>query len=445
MTTHPAGRAILHEANINGFDYVGIEGVRFHVESIQIFEDHCKPYFTAQMIIETYDHAHEAFIFPTAEVFISFECPSSDPSFVSHRYSERFRIFSHDSEQISSGQQKNRLRHKLSLIGQEFYNDRHNNVIRSDNLKTGTAAASSIHEKIIRPVDGGGMRVYESSGIIGSKEIPHQTTNMKPFTAINNILSRCVWNRYPSCAPVYFKNKYGYVMGPLQGVMESASPRYSFTEYSTAGNSWGRNFLGTAAGYTQIKELKPLSPSGEASSGVRASEIGNLNKASAWIDVLTGTYDLGKLTGDGISKIMKKLNLQTNSPGVNEKIRAMLAEAQKGRNGGLQYNFIDSLMQDRATSKHGPGGFNVSQEAFVTALTYTDKYWVSVPGQGGHKVTCGDKITITYPIVRNFKTTNRTKTLYVARLVHNVRFTEGSSRKPIGDNATTDIYGVVWG
>jgi hypothetical protein len=37
------------------------------------------------------------------------------------------------------------------------------------------------------------------------------------------------------------------------------------------------------------------------------------------------------------------------------------------------------------------------------------------------------------------------KTLYVARLIHDLRFTEGEDRQPVTINGTTDFFGVAWG
>ena len=170
--------------------------------------------------------------------------------------------------------------------------------------------------------------------------------------------------------------------------------------------------------------------------------MGNLNKAASWIDLLSGTYELG----DGkIDSIIKKMGLGNNVPGLNSKIKAMMAESQKGRNGGHLLNFIDAVIQPRSQAKNGPGNFNTSQEAFVTALTYADKFWITVPGQSGHKITCGDAINIEYSIMRNKRAEDRTRRLYVARLVHTINFTVTDKRTWQGNKAMTDIYGVAWG
>ena len=436
-----AGECILRKCTINGIPTTENGQVNFHVSQIKIMEDHCKPYFTAQLTLESYNHSHDFFIFTTAEVLIEFVSPSSDPTFPAEVYSERFRIFSHDSEPMREGQSQNRIQHKLSLMGQEYYNDRHNVVNQMDSNLTGTAAAQKIHNNYVEAQNGPIRVSTPSSGMIGSTKHPHQSSNLKPFTAINDILSRCVWQQYPSCAPVHFRDKIGHRIGPLQHIMSSGSSKMTFVETPGSGARNGE-MIGTAKGYKQLIAVKPLSPSGEASSGVRASDVGNLNKAASWIDLLSGTFK----HGDGkIDSIMKKMGLSSTIPGLNGKIKAMLAESQKGRNGGQLLNFIDSVIQPRSQAKDGPGNFNTSQEAFVTALTYSDKFWITVPGQSGHKITCGDAINIEYSIMRNKRAEDRTRRLYVARLVHTIDFTVGEKRTHQGNKAMTDIYGVAWG
>ena len=119
----------------------------------------------------------------------------------------------------------------------------------------------------------------------------------------------------------------------------------------------------------------------------------------------------------------------------------MLAEAQKSSRGGMtMMNFMDTLMQEKNIDKNGPAGYNVKQEAFIAALTYSQKYWVSVPGQTGVNITCGDRINVIYPV----GATPIQKTLFIPRLIHEVRFTQGDDRQPLEVNAKTEIYGVSW-
>jgi len=77
----------------------------------------------------------------------------------------------------------------------------------------------------------------------------------------------------------------------------------------------------------------------------------------------------------------------------------------------------------------------------ITALTYTPKYWISVPGQTGVNLTVGDRFTVEYPVGGVMTQ----KTLFIPRLIHEVRFSEGShDRRQLEANAKTEIYGVAW-
>ncbi len=432
------GQCTLNFCSINSIASIGFDNsVNFVVRDIKIFEDHCKPYFTAQMTIETYQHAHDAFIFPTAEVIIDMTSNSSDRSFPSAKYRERFRIFSHESSEAKDNEFTVRHIHTLSLMGQEYYNDKHNNVIQSDGTTTGTSAVQKIHSNYVQ--SNGGLKVVAASrGLIGSDRMPHQSMNVKPFKAINDILDKCTWAQYKTCAPVYFRNKNGHVVAPLQALLEQSPLGLNFVENQNQGNQTLK-YLGTAAGYQAILSIKPLAPSGEASSGIKASEVSGLMKGISYFESKSGQFNN---VGNKINSLLGNFS---SVPGLQAKIQPMLREAYKGnRGGGMLFNIINEIMQHRSIAKGGPGGYAAAQEALVTALTYADKYWVSVPGQSGFKVTCGDKIRVNYQTVNNGKSRNTVRNLYVARLVHNIKFVEGEGRKPSAENAITEMYGVSW-
>jgi len=440
MAVIEAGQCSLNLCLINDIPSIAVNGeVNFVVRDIKIFEDHCKPYFTAQLTIETYQHAHDYFIFPTAEVIIDMTSHSSDSTFTSANYKERFRIFSHDTKESRDNEFSIRHIHTLSLIGQEYYNDKHNNIIKMDSNITGTAAAAKIHNQYIQRNDVGSLSVkVPSRGMIGSNRMPHSSMNVKPFKAINDILAKCTWSQYKTCAPVYFRNKRGHVIAPLQSLLEAGTIGLNFVENQTQGNQ-AMKYMGTSIGYQAILSIKPLAPSGEASSGVKASEISGLMKSVSYFESKSGQFNN---VGNRINSVLKNFG---SVPGLQAKIKPMLQEAYKGnRGGGQMFGIINEIMQNRAIAKDGPGGYKVAQEALVTALTYADKYWVTVPGQSGLKVTCGDKINVTYQMVKNGKSVDVKRKLYVARLIHNIKFVDGEGRKPVADNAVTEMYGVSW-
>jgi hypothetical protein len=136
------------------------------------------------------------------------------------------------------------------------------------------------------------------------------------------------------------------------------------------------------------------------------------------------------------------LDFVKNTPGLAKRIQEMIGQANKNKYGGrMMFSMLDELLQNRQVDKNGPGGYNTTEEAFLATLAYSQKYWVSVPLQTGVNVTCGQRINVIYPI--NDKLT--AKTLFIPRLVHELRMTEGQKRNPLNVTGTTDFYCVLWG
>lgn len=414
-------KAHLITCTISGFPATDLNlNVNFHIKEFRIYEDICKPYFTGELVIETHLNNYEKFLYPTVEVIIAFECPRSDAG-PTRSYRERFRIFSYDTTSIGSGAH-GRLEHKISLMGQEYYNDKHNVITQNFNDKTGTGIASSIHNKYM--ASNGGLRIDPPSlGMFGSQDKKYQIINKKPMKAIHDILDRCVYSQFKSCAPVYFRDRDGYVIAPLQQLLENASIDQKYLHYPAMGRTIQEHF----SGYDRVIDFKPIAPAGETSQGVRASEISGMMKGSSFFDFNT-------------KNIIHKLPKSQNFPN-SQAAKQMLAEASRGGFGGFNmFHVIDELLQKRSVDKHGPGGYNTTQEAFLTALAYAPKFWVSVPGQTGLNITCGKRMIVTRPV----NDTVSTRTLFVPRLVHEVRFTEGEDRRPVKVQARTEIYGVQW-
>jgi hypothetical protein len=425
-------KASLNVCTINDISYLPNN---FHVKELRIYEDICKFYFTGQLVIETMQNSFEYMLGPTVPVYLEFESPRTDngPTKV---YRHRFRIHSYESHPLSGGTDA-RMEHKIQLISQEFYNDRHNTVIRGFSNLTGTAAAVQVHNQFVQSQDSGPINPIHSTGLIGSAEVPHQARNVKPVKAIHDILDRCVWAQYPSCAPVYFKSANGFVIAPLQQILEQG-PIAGNYYYQKLGA--GNDLNEVLAGYEGVIHFKPLTPPGESNAD-STSMMSSFGKAIQFFDPKTGQ------TQNIPGNIQKILNLpwMNKVPNVKARVQQMLSEANQSNFGAENITrVINDLMQSRSTAKHGPGGYNLAQEAFLTLLGYTQKYWVSVPMQSGLNVTCGSRINMLHPIVEDGRPKQVRKTLFVPRLIHEIKFTEGVKREPLVVNGITDMYCVHW-
>lgn len=253
-------KAILLECTINGIEFRN----NFHVQELRVYEDICKVYFTAQLIIEAHLNTFELYLNPGAEVIISFESPKTNAG--SKIYTEKFRIYSYESKP-REGDLVGSMVVTISLIGDEYYNDKTNTVQQNFSNIPGTAAASQIHETYMS--ENGGLDIrMPSIGMIGQDTYPHQVLNKKPIKAIHDILDKSVF-AVKSCAPVYFRNKPGYVMGPLQHLLETSPNTNKFIHSPGQGASL-RDTLGA---YNNVIHFRPMMPPGEDNSGMRGAEI----------------------------------------------------------------------------------------------------------------------------------------------------------------------------
>jgi len=140
-----------------------------------------------------------------------------------------------------------------------------------------------------------------------------------------------------------------------------------------------------------------------------------------------------------------------DSKKVEGSVRRRPPAAGKGRPKGSVNKLTASVKEAIEAAFHGVGGHeylmrqaNEHPQAFLTLLGYTQKYWVSVPMQSGLNVTCGSRINMLHPIVEDGRPKQVRKTLFVPRLIHEIKFTEGVKREPLVVNGITDMYCVHW-
>jgi hypothetical protein len=424
----------LYECSINGYNFVDPTGKAvFNVKEFRIYEDICKFYFTGQLVIETVLNTYDQYLFPTAPVVITFHCPRSDGG-RSKLYTETFRVYSYDSRAMPARKASALIEHTISLIGQEYYNDKHNVVTQNNKNTTGTEVAKGIHTQYVKAGNGDARNDIPGKGMIANDTSAHQTINKKPSKAIHDVLDRTVFPGYPSSAPVYYRDKPGHKIEPLQYIMENGPDAGGFIHIPIEGSS----FTEVALGYNNIIDLKPLAPASETSAAVSAGLMSGILSSASHLDI-----ESGKMKDRSGNKIQNSAFGMLSSKGAAFSSAKGLNSGIKSIRGGMDIlHIINNLHQFKEIDKNGPGGYNVAQEAFLTALGYSQKYWVSVPGQSGNLVTCGNRIRIVFPI----NTSLVFKTLFVPRLIHEVRLTNtiNTNRRQNTYEAKTEIYGVEW-
>ncbi len=373
-------------------DYV----VNFNPQELRIYEDNCKFYFTGQLIIEAQLNTFERYLAPQAEVVISFVSPPNP-----RIYTEKFRVYSYESKP-REGDIKNSMVVTINLMGNEYFKDKSEQVQQNFSNIPATEAARAIHSKYIQ--ENGGMKIpLPSIGMIGLQLHPHQVLSKQPSKAIHDLLDKAIFPVSSFGPGVYYRDKPGYVIAPLEYLIHSAPITGDFIHEPAQ----GANALAVLNGYDRVIHFRPMAPPGEDRGGAR-KDLKKIVPGS--LDVAIGNAFTGKGAGG------------------------------TGYAGGVGKNIIDAFRQLPNIDKNGPGGYQAKEDEFIARLTYSPKYWVSVPLQTGIDVTVGNRVSVTHPVSDEVFT----KTLWIARLIHELRFTEGKDRSIVTVNGTTDLFGVYF-
>lgn len=396
--TFSQGKAYLKSCIINGIPNSVILGgqlsINYAVHRVQIVEHICKPYFTGTVVIENFLNGNELFLNPMATVVITFVAPRDDGA-SSIEYTESFSILNHETKVIDIEAQ-GRTETTIDLIGIESKKNDSVRITQNFANVTGTTVARILHSTI---ASNGGLRIpVQSKGMIGLTDVPHEIKEMHPISAIRNVLLRSVFAQYKSGAPVYYRDKKGYVIAPLQHLLENGNLTNSFIEKPNEGS----DFLGNFLGYENIIELKQFFPPNRHST--RAA-----SRAQSF-DIKGGQQFLA---GKSSQKLLAGFTKAKNTiSGLNSIMPSILGTAP----GKMLFNMLNEHHQKLEVTKDGPGQYNVAQDAFLYVLGLSPRYRVLVPMQGGLKVTCGNRISITFPIL----TTPTTRKLFVYEVVHNL-------------------------
>jgi hypothetical protein len=423
--------ATLKSMSINGVNYFGI----FHVKELRIYEDICKYYLTAQVVIEVLQNAWDGLkVAPLVPVQIVIK---SGTQYLEREYDQFFRVYSYDSIPVGvqSGGADVRLEVTLNLVGQEFYNDRHNTVMKGYPNKKGTEIVKDIHDRFVTAPGSNSLEIRSSDGLMGSKTVPYQVNNVKPVKAIFDILDQIIYHSEPTASPVYYRDANHHVVAPLKYLIENVGAAQAFYHVP----SQGQDMMATYEAYNNIIDLKPLTPPGQVSAE-SAAALDSLLNTTVFVDQETGNT---KTKLANLSDIAGGLD-----PATRQRVLAMIAASKKGIYGGsVMFDVINDAQKARSIDKSA-SGHKAAQEAFITTLTYCQKYWISVPLNSGIFVTCGKNIQVTYPFVEGVgNVRHKTRKLFVPRLTHTLKFTstdQQGDRKPIAALGTTDIYSVLW-
>lgn len=415
-------RVRLNECIIGNVPFIeNINGVvvdNFIVHSIRVYEDLCKAYFTAQLVIEDQLNKTDPYLFAGIPAVLSWAAEPNDTI-----YTERFRVYSFESKPKENDKYAGMII-TINLIGDEYFNDVQNTVVQNFKNIPATVAAAQIHNQYI--AENGGVSVAGSRGAIGLDDHPHQVLNMKPIKAIHDLLDKAVSVTVDTSAFVYFRNKDGYVIAPLEELLTSTPVVDDFIHKP----GQGADRVEVLAGYKNVIHFRPMTPpSQETAAGVRSGDLDNLLKTTSFYDVKTGNM-LNNLLSSGLGSGLSKLPSQAQA----------FIKSKTPFGARMNFATINEDRQPRGIDKNGPAGYKSKEEAFLAALGFAKKYWITVPMQSGIDITIGKRINVVYPIngVQN------QKTLFVVRLIHELQFKTPGQKRFEPAQGSTDMYCVEW-
>jgi hypothetical protein len=351
----------LRSFTINGFD------VKFFVKSLNVHETVCKPYLTAQVVIDDMDNIiNKLKLVGGEEVYFSF-------------YGNEFRSYSAKLNvlKISDATQALNLRHMIytiELIGKAYFNDRVNLVQQAFKGLTGTDAIQKLHGQYV----GGDapLSILASSFGLLTKNNAYTVKATKPFKAIDDIRKTLNFAQYKTGNNLYYRDRDQYVLAPLEQLFSQLSPQESFIQKST----WGATLSDYALAYRAIMEAK-LDVHGNPSGIGELASVANQAKT---------VFDLN------LMRVVNKKFPTQISPGkvVGNALVNLIGSILQGKTNGGEPNY--HVMDSDQRSKETDTSEKTERERLYAATAKAGpRLNIKVPIQGGVNCTVGKGIYAT--------------------------------------------------
>lgn len=272
------------KCKINELTIKGIGCLR-HLAKLSVFETVCKPYITARLVITDSNNILLNLGLEKGDpISFSFFAPPTNRT-----YEMTLKVLA-----INGNESSDNLRseiYNIDLIGPEFYADRSSMVQKSFKGIPGTGAISSIHSQYF---DTALNIIAGSLGPIGLNN-PHITNSTKPFTAINDIKKRLTYGQFKTGSTLYFRDRDGHVLAPLEALFTQASVQESFLQKAT----WGSHWTDLFNAYNAIIAVR-VEADQNRSTGKDVSSVSSQGKVTFDSRTLQKTVQLAKNFGAAI-------------------------------------------------------------------------------------------------------------------------------------------------
>jgi hypothetical protein len=341
------------------------------IQGISIFETMCKPYITATISVNDSGNIINNLGLKGGER-IEFAVDNGMQNSKSIYDSVQY-ILSIDETEINDNYRT--MFYSIRTATESFFNNRANIVQQSFMNIPGTAAAAQIHEQYV----GGDATlniVMASLGLIAKTESGgYNTNNKKPFKAIKDILERLSYGGIDTGSTVYFRDRYQYVMAPLEVLFMTMGSQEHFIQKQT----WGTNYLEAMGGgdiyrsiihgTTKVDEDKDRQRGAMAAVSAAAMGAANLWDQNLGTEALLNAF-------------------ATAAQGIAGSVASQFT---RGRMGGLP-NVMQTDSRRQAPSTDQQINM-VAQNAFQARVKDGTNYLIKVPCQTGFNVTVGKGIT----------------------------------------------------
>ena len=262
--------------------------------------------------------------------------------------------------------------YQIGTIGSSYVNDRKNLVQKAFTNIPASSAASLIHNQFLGG-DAPLSCLRSSIGMIAKDTIgSFPISNIKPFKAIEDILSRVTYGGITANPTVYFRNADSYVLAPLQQIFQSSGSGVTIVEKATWGTSIGDMF--DNAHYGVIAATLLVSPEDADQAGSNISS--RAAAASQGLNIFN--------TAGNIQSVQKFASL-TSLGGLISSIGGTFS-----RQGGSMNNFLFNILQNELSADPSIG--RVQEQEFLATVADADKYLIKYPLRAGLKTTAGGSL-----------------------------------------------------
>lgn len=349
------------KCKVNELTVKGIGCLR-HLNKLSVYESVCKPYLTAKLVMMDNNNALFNLGLEKGDpISFSFFAPPNGRTYETQLY-----VLA-----INGNESAKNLRteiYNIDLIGEEFYVDRKSMVQKSFKGMPGTSAISQIHSSYFNTT----LNIVAGSlGPIGLNN-PHIANSTKPFTAINDIKKRLTYGAFKSGSTLYFRDRDGHVLAPLEALFSSLSAQTSLVQKAT----WGADWRDVFDSYNAIIGLR-----------VEADEHRSMGKDVASVQSQgKTTFDLRTMKKVGQFAKSIAAGAVSGTPGFG----ALLGGGSGGGLGGEQ-NFM-TQDTDHQSSSTGPDMKAEAERLFMSLARGGPSVSCKFPLQTGMDVTVGKGI-----------------------------------------------------